>query len=118
MFLGADTENVKDYLRKESNYNAYVYQNFTYLSKKEKSILNRYIGKAGDQSQGHIDYKPAIAGIQKYLEDNFIYTENLGRRQRKGQVCWRNSFNLKKGMMCSLPLQQHLSLLSGFQQDM
>lgn len=97
VFLGADTENVKDYLRKESNYNAYVYQNFTYLSKKEKSILNRYIGKAGDQSQGHIDYKPAIAGIQKYLEDNFIYTENLGEKAEKGQSMLEEFLESKKG---------------------
>lgn len=97
VFLRADTEQAKDYLRKESNYNTYVYENFTYLSKKEKSILNRYIGKAGDQSRGHIDYKPAIAGIQKYLEDNFIYTENLGEKAEQNQSMLEEFLVSKKG---------------------
>lgn len=97
MFLLAETETVKDYLRNESNYNAYVYQNFTYLSKKEKSILNTYIGKAGDQSKGHIDYKPAIIGVQKYLEDNFIYTENLGEKTEHGKSMLEDFLASKKG---------------------
>ncbi|WP_461816277.1 transglutaminase-like domain-containing protein [Faecalimonas sp.] len=97
MFLLAETETVKDYLRSESNYNAYVYQNFTYLSKKEKSILNTYIGKAGDQSKGHIDYKPAIQGVQKYLEDNFIYTENLGKKTEDGKSMLEEFLASKKG---------------------
>lgn len=59
--------------------------------------MNRYIGKAGDQSRGHIDYKPAIAGIQKYLEDNFIYTENLGEKAEQSQSMLEEFLVSKKG---------------------
>ena len=75
--LGGD-EQALDYLIPESHYNTFIYENYTQLSLGDKKILAANIGSEGDQSQGHLDYKVAIAAIRSYLEDNFIYTEDLG----------------------------------------
>lgn len=91
---GAELEK---YLVCESYYNTYVYENFTYLSKEDKSLLRKHIGKAGDQSGGHIDYKPAISGVRKYLEENFIYTENLGPVSGESKNALEEFFLSKKG---------------------
>ncbi|MDD7719175.1 MAG: transglutaminase-like domain-containing protein [Eubacteriaceae bacterium] len=68
------------YLIDESHYNALVYDKYTYLSEEEYLLLKNNIGKAGNQSKGHIDYKTAIRAVRKYLSDKFIYTEKLGNR--------------------------------------
>ena len=73
-------QTVEDYLRLESHYNGFVYDNYTYLSNADRKILAENIGSPGDQSRGHIDYKKAITGIRSYLEENFIYSENLGAK--------------------------------------
>lgn len=75
--LGGDTS-AEEYLIPESYYNAFVYENYTQLSVGDKKILAANIGSEGDQSQGHMDYKVAITAIRTYLEDNFIYSEDLG----------------------------------------
>ena len=75
--LGGD-ELAEEYLIPESYYNTFVYENYTQLSVGDKKILAAHIGSEGDQSQGHMDYKVAITAIRTYLEDNFIYSEDLG----------------------------------------
>lgn len=75
--LGGD-ELAEEYLLPESYYNTFIYENYTQLSVGDKKILAAHIGSEGDQSQGHMDYKVAIAAIRTYLEENFIYTEDLG----------------------------------------
>ena len=76
-------EAVREYLLNESYYNEYIYTNDTYLSKTDRELLYQKFGSAGDQSEGHIDYKKAIHDIRAYLKDNFIYTENLGAAGEK-----------------------------------
>ena len=71
-------EEITDYLTLESHFNAFVYENYTYLTLRERNLLAQNIGTAGDQSKGHIDYKTAIDAIRSYLDENFIYTEELG----------------------------------------
>lgn len=78
VFSMAGTEQLDGYLEAESYYNEYVYSSFTYISDSDKALLSEYIGGAGDQSKGHIDYKEAINRIRDYLQSDFIYTENLG----------------------------------------
>ena len=79
--LGGDALAV-EYLIPESHYNAFVYENYTQLSVGDKKILAANIGSEGDQSQGHMDYKVAITAIRTYLEQNFIYTEDLGEADK------------------------------------
>ncbi len=78
-----DTER---YLEAESYYNTFVYENDTGLSKTDKQLISEYLGASGDQSKGHIDYKEAITKITTYLEESFIYTENLGAAATEGTV--------------------------------
>ena len=75
--LGGD-ELTEEYLLPESYYNTFVYENYTQLGIADKKILAAHIGSEGDLSQGHMDYKVAITAIRTYLEENFIYTEDLG----------------------------------------
>ena len=75
---GPGTGQLDDYLEAESYYNEYVYSSFTYISDSDKALLSEYIGGAGDQYKGHIDYKEAINRIRDYLQSDCIYTENLG----------------------------------------
>ncbi len=79
------TEEMQDYLRLESYFNKFVYENFGKVSKAEHNLLSQYIGGSGDQSKGHVGYKTAIKAIRSYLENNFIYTEDLGARTAAGK---------------------------------
>lgn len=76
--MAGRTGQLDDYLEEESYYNEYIYSSFTYISDSDSALLSEYIGGAGDQSKGHIDYKEAINRIRDYLQSDFIYTENLG----------------------------------------
>ena len=76
--MAGRTGQLDDYMEEESYYNEYIYSSFTYISDSDKALLSEYIGGAGDQSKGHIDYKKAIKRIRDYLQSDFIYTENLG----------------------------------------
>ena len=69
---------IAEYLRLESHYNDFVYQNDTYISARDRKLLAGTIGTAGDQSKGHIDYKVAINAVREYLDSNFVYSDNLG----------------------------------------
>ena len=91
------TEDFTRYLIDESYYNKYVYEKNTYLSKEDRLLLKKYIGESGNQSRGHIDYKMAIEGIRKYLDEQFIYTENLGPKVEKNQSALEEFLVSKKG---------------------
>ena len=88
---------LNQYFIEESNYNTYVYSDFTYLSAVDKHLLKNEIGSSGDQSKGHIDYKYAIRKITKYLDDNFIYTEKLGRKPEDKTSALQEFLTKKKG---------------------
>lgn len=94
---GLETEELNDYLEEESYYNEYVYSSFTYISDSDKTLLNEYIGGAGDQSKGHIDYKEAINRIRDYLQSDFIYTENLGAVSSETSGALETFLREKKG---------------------
>ena len=79
---GEADPDISDYLRRESYYNEFVYENDTNLGRAERKLLAETIGSAGDQSKGHMDYKLAIETIRTYLEDNFIYTEDPGKPEK------------------------------------
>lgn len=88
---------LENYFIEESNYNTYVYSDFTYLSGSDKQRIKKEIGESGDQSKGHIDYKYAIRKITEYLDENFIYTENLGNRPTEEPQMLSEFFEKKKG---------------------
>lgn len=88
---------LETYLSDESYYNAYVYENFTYLSKMERLFLQSYIGDSGNPPEQHADYKTIICGIQEYFEKQFIYTERLGAPSGKNDSVLEEFFRSKKG---------------------
>lgn len=73
-------ENLNDktaiYLKNESWFNSFVYENYTYMTPEQISLISEYFGDRGDQSEGHIEYSTAIKKIRNYLYNNFIYTNN------------------------------------------
>lgn len=76
--LGEDRdEAIEKYRINESQFNTFVYEYYTYISQGDRALLGEFIGSPGDQSLGHLDYKKAINAIRTYLEDNFVYGENL-----------------------------------------
>lgn len=81
LFCEADPEKTKEYLKDESYYNVFVYQNYLFLSKHDQSIIGEVLGDRGNQSKGHVGYKAAIERIRRYFNDNYIYTENPGERK-------------------------------------
>ncbi len=90
-------EKLTQYFIDESYYNVFVYAAFTYLSGEDKMLLNENIGESGDQRKGHIDYKVAINKVKNYLKDNFIYTENLGKKSEEGGSTLNEFLTNKKG---------------------
>ncbi len=78
--LAGQDENIKSYLNQESHYNEFVYENYTSIGLKERELLAASIGSRGDQSKGHMDYKLAIESTRKYLEDEFVYSADLGTK--------------------------------------
>ncbi len=81
LFSEADPEKTKEYLKDESYYNVFVYQNYLFLSKHDQSIIGEVLGDRGNQSKGHVGYKAAIEKIRRYFNDNYIYTERPGERK-------------------------------------
>lgn len=71
-------QELSDWRIDESHYNVRLYEDYTRLTDKQSELLESLIGPAGDQKDGHIDYKEAIRKIRACLEENFIYTENIG----------------------------------------
>lgn len=94
LFSSVAEEKISEYLKKESWFNEFVYENYTYLSSNEMSLMQEYIGDRGDQSEGHIEYSTAIKKIRDYLDQNFIYTQDPGLHQ--GRVM-EDFFKSKKG---------------------
>lgn len=64
------------YLKNESWFNSFVYENYTYMTPEQINLIGEYFGDRGDQSEGHIEYSTAIKKIRNYLDNNFIYTNN------------------------------------------
>lgn len=94
LFTFSTNEKISEYLTDESWFNEFVYENYTYLSSKEISLMQEYIGDRGDQSEGHIEYSTAIKKVRDYLNQNFIYTQDPGLSQ---VAVMEEFFKSKKG---------------------
>lgn len=100
LFTRKNGEDLQQYRIKESHYNVQQYEDYTELTAEQIRLLAQYIGAAGNQEKGHIDYKKAINTVHTYLEENFIYTERLSK-QAEGEKGSRDPiegfFQSKKG---------------------
>ena len=85
------------YLTDESYYNAFVYENDTFLSQQSKALMETYLGSAGNQSSGHVGYKAAIEKVRTYLEENFVYTEDMGAAAPESGTALQDFFSVGKG---------------------
>lgn len=94
LFTSSADEKISEYLKDESWFNEFVYENYTYLSTKEISLMQEYIGDRGDQREGHIEYSTAIKKVRDYLNQNFIYTQDPGLSQ---DAVMEDFFKNKKG---------------------
>ena len=94
LFTSSAEEKISEYLKEESWFNEFVYENYTYLSSKEISLMQEYIGDRGDQSEGHIEYSTAVKKVRDYLNQNFIYTQDPGLSQ---EAVMDDFFKSKKG---------------------
>ncbi|MBR4020082.1 MAG: transglutaminase domain-containing protein, partial [Firmicutes bacterium] len=61
----------------ESHYNRFVYENYTYLSKDEQKLMEKYLGKAEFNKGTHMAYEDAKMQILHCLDENVIYAEKL-----------------------------------------
>ena len=78
-------DGIGEYLVYESYYNDFVYDNYTFVPIYIRELLSATIGMEGDLTKGHLDYKMAINAVRSYLEENYIYSENLGNKQDEGR---------------------------------
>ena len=68
-----------EYEKAESYYNDFVYKHYTTLSKSQRELIKNELGKAGDQSEEHIDYYFAITKIRDLLKENFKYDKDISK---------------------------------------
>ena len=92
----ANQQETKQYMIAESHYNQYIYQNFRYISPDDRKLIGDFVGNAGDQTKGHLDYKETIANIKKYLEENFLYTDSV-EKIKQGESALESFFISGKG---------------------
>ena len=69
-----DEPKIKEYLKNESHYNEFVYENYTRIPKAIESLFENQLGKVPKTEDGHIPYEKAIEVIKKYLNQNIKYT--------------------------------------------
>lgn len=71
------SKNLSDFRKAESHYNRFVYENYTYLTKEEKNLMEKYLGKADLEKGSHMVCEEAKAKILSCLDDNVVYSKNL-----------------------------------------
>lgn len=62
------------YTQAESYYNVFVYENYTQLPQSVQTLLKQELGYAGEQEDGHADYRSVIQKIRSYLEKHITYS--------------------------------------------
>lgn len=61
------------YTEAESYYNVFVYENFTQLPERVRTLLKKELGYAGETMDAHADYRSVITKIRTYLEKHITY---------------------------------------------
>lgn len=77
LFTIENSEALSRWRTDESYYNVQMYEDYTQLTEKQRNLMQSCIGSAGNQRDGHMDYKKAIEKVRTYLEEECIYTENV-----------------------------------------
>ena len=95
--LGSSDDAITKFLNRESYYNQFVYDNYTYVGLAERKLMASNIGSSGDQRDGHMDYKLAINSVRNYLENQFVYSEDLGGKQTSSKNELEEFFVSRKG---------------------
>ncbi len=67
------------YWKSESNYNAFVYDNYTENSDVDEAMVSAVIGEAGVSQGSHIDYSAAAQKVVAWLNKNATYDEGYVR---------------------------------------
>ena len=75
----AMTENPgSDYEKNESYYNVFAYEHYTELTRSQKELMEKLLGSAGEQQNGHIDYSSAINAVNDFFEKNITFNKECG----------------------------------------
>ncbi len=75
---------LQSYYTNESHYNVWCYEHYTDVPDKIAGALYTAVGDPGNLTKNHADYRQAITSAQKYLNENFIYSENF-KAPKKGK---------------------------------
>lgn len=61
------------YTEAESYYNVFVYDQYTRLPDRVRTLLGTELGYAGGESDAHADYRSVITKLRKYFEEHITY---------------------------------------------
>lgn len=73
--LQEDSADVRDYLEKESYYNAFVYDTYTQIPDSTRNMLQNHLGKYDGTT--HMPYEEAKDNILTYLSEHVIYSTGV-----------------------------------------
>lgn len=76
IYDNAQEQSISSYLINESFYNEYVYKYETLLDEDTKLLLSQHVENIDVQTE-RLEYKQAIDYVQKFLENNLTYNENI-----------------------------------------
>lgn len=76
IYDNAQEQSISSYLINESFYNEYVYKYETLLDEDTKLLLSQHVENIDVQTE-RLEYKQAINYVQKFLENNLTYNENI-----------------------------------------
>ncbi|MGN0709288.1 MAG: transglutaminase family protein [Anaerovoracaceae bacterium] len=71
------SEKAKELFVTESHYNVLQYRYYTKIPGSTKRLIAKGTGLRPDGGKNHVGYKTAISEVRKYLDDNFVYSENF-----------------------------------------
>ncbi|MBU5294571.1 transglutaminase domain-containing protein [Anaerosalibacter bizertensis] len=65
---------VKEYLKHESHYNEFIYENYTKIPRDIESLMENQLGEVSETEDTHMPYEKAIEIVKSYLDENIVYT--------------------------------------------
>lgn len=65
---------VKEYLKHESHYNEFIYENYTKIPRDIESLMENQLGEVLETKDTHMPYEKAIEIVKSYLDENIVYT--------------------------------------------
>ena len=68
---------VDEYLKNESHYNAFVYENYTSIPRETRLLLQNHLGMIKEEQETRRSYEQAIEEVRSYLRKNLTYNMNV-----------------------------------------